>query len=261
MKRIRNFVAAAAMLVVGSAVFALDGTEIMQKVYERKKPVFTKAAVVMTLTSKDGSVETRQVGEYGRDKDGVSDVVMIFLSPAAVKDTRFLQKENKGSDDDKWIYLPALRATRRVASSEGDKSFVGTDFTYDDMSTREVTKDSHELVREEKKNGFDCYVVKSTPVDKGDQYLYRISWVDKATSIPVYIEMYDKTGKLIKTNEIKSLQPKAGADNYMYNVPMESYMLNVQSGHSTTLKIMNIELDKPLADGYFTPNFLNTGRL
>ncbi len=261
MKLTKKIAAFAISLTLGASLFAIDGTEVMQKVYDRKKPNFTKAAVSMVLTSKDGSVENRQVGEYGRCKDNLTDMVMIFLNPASVKDTRFLQKENPGRDDDKWIYLPALRATRRVASSEGDKSFVGTDFTYDDMSTRDVSKDTHELVREEQKNGFDCYVVKSTPVDTGDQYLYRISWVDKATWIPVYIEMYDKTGKLEKTNEIKTITQKTGDGNYTYNIPTESYMMNVQSGHSTTLKIVNIEVDKPLADGYFTPNFLNTGRL
>jgi|WetSurMetagenome_2_1015567.scaffolds.fasta_scaffold34329_2 outer membrane lipoprotein-sorting protein len=261
MKLVKTITAAAVALMVGSSLFALDGTEVMQKVYDRKKPNFTKAAVIMQLNSKDGSTETRNVGEYGRCKNNLSDAVMIFLSPASVKDTRFLQKENKGRDDDKWIYLPALRTTRRVASSEGDKSFVGTDFTYDDMSTRDVSKDTHEMVREEKKGNFDCYVVKSTPVDKNDQYSYRMSWVDKTTWIPIYIEMYDKTGKLEKTNEIKTIQQKTGDGNYTYNIPTESYMRNVQTGHSTNLKIVNIEVDKPLADGYFTPNFLNTGRL
>jgi hypothetical protein len=261
MKFVKTITAAAVALMMGASVFALDGTGIMQKVYDRKKPNFTKAAVLMDLIDKDGTAENRKVGEYGRCRNNLTDAVMIFFSPASVKDTRFLQKENKGRDDDKWIYLPALRTTRRVASSEGDKSFVGTDFTYDDMENREVEKDTHELLREEQKNGYDCYVVKSTPVDKNDQYLYRISWVDKKTWIPVYIEMYDKTGKLEKTNEIKQILQKTGDNNYTYDIPTESYMKNVQTGHSTNLKIINIEVDKPLAEGYFTPNFLNTGRL
>ena len=247
-------------LALCSYAAAADATDIMRQVYDRKKPNFTKAALQMTLTDKNGTKETRNVGEYGRCRDNLTDMVMIFFSPAAVKDTRFLQKENKNADDDKWIYLPALRSTRRVASSEGDKSFVGTDFTYDDMSTREVEEDTHELLKEsETKNGFDCYVVKSVPLDKNNQYLYRISWVDKKTMIPVYIEMYDKKEKLQKINTIKSIEERTG--NKTYNIPMEMQMDNVQTGHSTTLKILNIEVDKPLAEGYFSPNFLNTGRL
>lgn len=260
MKLTQKLIAAGAALVMGTFAFAVDATGVMQQVYDRQKPDFTKAAVQMTLTDKNGTSEVRNVGEYGRSKNNLTDAVMIFFSPASVKDTRFLQKENKGADDDKWIYLPALRSTRRVASSEGDKSFVGTDFTYDDMSTREVSEDTHEMVKEsETKGSFDCFVIKSTPVDKNDQYLYRISWVDKKSLIPVYIEMYDKKGNLEKVNEIKSIVQKTG--NKTYDIPMESYMKNVQTGHSTTLKILNIDVDKPLADGYFSPNFLNTGRL
>jgi len=262
MKMVKTIAAAAAALMMGTSLFAIDGKEVMQKVYDREKPAFTKAAVVMTLTDKNGSKETRNVGEYGRCHDNLTDAVMIFFTPASVKDTRFLQKEKKNADDDKWIYLPALRTTRRVASSEGDKAFVGTDFTYDDMSTREVDEDTHEMVKEsETKNGFDCYVVKSTPVDKTDQYSYRISWVDKKSMIPVYIEMYDHQGKLEKTNEVKTIEKKSGASGKSYDIPMENFMQNVQTNHSTSIKIVNITVDAPLAEGYFSPNFLNTGRL
>ena len=222
MKGAKVLTAAAVALVVGASAFAIDGTEIMQKVFDRQKPDFTKASVQLTLSENGKVVETRNVGEYGRCKDNLSDVVMIFLSPASVKDTRFLQKENDGKDDDKWIYLPALRSTRRVASSDGDKAFVGTDFTYDDMSTREVDDDTHELLRESEDKGSykNLYVVKSTPKDpKSSQYQYRISWVTKDSFIPTYIELYDKKGKLFKINEIKSIKQLAGTAGRVYNIP------------------------------------------
>ena len=264
MKLLKTLTALAVTLALGTSVFAIDGTEIMQKVYDRQKPDFTQASVILNLVDKSGKVtESRQVGEYGRCKNNLSDIVMIFFSPAAVKDTRFLQKENEGDkDDDKWIYLPSLRSTRRVASSEGDKPFVGTDFTYDDMSSREVSDDTHELLKEseDKGNFKDLYVVKSTPKDpKSSQYQYRISWVTKDSWIPTYVELYDKKGKLLKVNEIKTITPKTG--NKTYNIPSENVMTNVQTGHSTQLIMKNINVDKPLPDGYFTSNFLNTGRL
>ena len=264
MKLLKTLTAAAVALAIGTSAFAIDGTEVMQKAFDRQKPDFSKASVQLTLVDKNGSKEVRNVGEYGRCKDNLSDVIMIFISPASVKDTRFLQKENKDKDDDKWIFLPALRSTRRVASSEGDKAFVGTEFSYDDMSSREVGDDTHELLKEseDKGNFKDLYVVKSTPKDaKSSQYAYRISWVTKDAYIPTYIEMYDKKGKLLKVNEIKSIQKMPGTKDRIYNVPMENVMTNVQTGRSTILKMIKIELDKPLPDGYFTPNFLNTGRL
>ncbi len=255
--------AVAATFVVGASAFAIDGTEIMTKVFDRQKPDFSKASVQVTL-AKNGKVEeTRNVGEYGRCKNGLSDVVMVFLSPAAVKDTRFLQKENDGKDDDKWIYLPTLKSTRRVAASDGTKAFVGTDFSYDDMSTREVSDDTHELLKEseDKGNFKDLYVVKSTPKDpKSSQYSYRISYITKDAWIPTYIEMYDKKGKLLKVNEIKSIKKMPGTNDRVYNVPMENVMTNVQNGHSTIMKMVNIVVDKPIPDHNFTTDFLTTGR-
>ncbi len=263
--KLTKTVALAAAFVLGSSAFAIDGTEVMQKAYDRTKPDFTKAAVQVVL-AKNGKVEeTRNVGEYGRCKNNLSDVVMMFHSPASVKGTNFLQKENDGKDDDKWIYLPSLGGdARRVSSSEGSKSFVGTDFTYDDMSTREVADDTHELLKEseDKGNFKDLYVVKSTPKDpKSSQYQYRISWVTKDNFIPVYIEMYDKKGKLVKVNEIKSLKQMPGTNGRVYNIPMENVMTNVQTGHSTAMKMVNIQVDVPIDERTFTANFLKTGRL
>ncbi|MBP5284424.1 MAG: outer membrane lipoprotein-sorting protein [Treponema sp.] len=259
----KKLTAAALALFMSAGAFAIDGTEIMTKVYDRQKPDFSKAAVQVTL-SKNGKVEeTRNVGEYGRCKNGLSDVVMVFLSPASVKDTRFLQKENNGKDDDKWIYLPSLKSTRRVAASDGTKAFVGTDFSYDDMSTREVGDDTHELLKEseDKGNFKDLYVVKSTPKDpKSSQYSYRISYITKDAWIPTYIEMYDKKGKLLKVNEIKAIKKMPGNKNRVYTVPMENVMTNVQSGHMTTMKMVNIEVDKPVPDRNFTTDFLSTGK-
>ena len=263
MKLTKKLTAVAVALLMGASAFAIDGTEVMTKVYDRQKPDFSKAAVQVVLAKNGKIEETRQVGEYGRCKNGLSDVVMIFLSPASVKDTRFLAKENEGKDDDKWIYLPSLKSTRRVAASDGSKAFVGTDFSYDDMSTRKVEEDTHELLKEseDKGNFKDLYVVKSTPKDqKSSQYSYRISWVTKDAWIPTYIEMYDKKGKLLKVNEIKSLKKMPGSNGRTYNVPMENVMTNVQTGHTTSMKMVNITLDQPLPDRNFTTDFLNTGK-
>ncbi len=263
MKMTKKISTLALAIVMGACAYAIDGTQIMTKVYDRQKPDFTKAAVQLTL-SKNGKVEeTRNVGEYGRCKNNLSDIVMIFLSPASVKDTRFLAKENNGKDDDKWIYLPSLKSTRRVAASDGSKAFVGTDFSYDDMSSREVADDTHELLKEseDKGNFKDLYVVKSTPKDpKSSQYSYRISYVTKDAWIPIYIEMYDKKGKLLKVNEIKSIKKMPGTNNRVYNVPMENVMTNVQTGHATILKMVNITVDQTLPERYFTTDFLNTGK-
>jgi outer membrane lipoprotein-sorting protein len=238
--------------------FAIDGREVMQNVYDLKKPKFSHSAVKMDLIDKGGAVESRQIEEWGKDEDGLTSMVMSFYTPASVKDTRFLQVENRDKDDDKWIYLPALRSTRRIASSDGEKSFMGTDATYDDMSTREVDQDNHELVAEKTVGAYECYVVKSVAKDAADsQYAYRLSYVDKKTWVPVQVEMFDKKGgDLLKVLKVEKLENVGG-----YWITMDTSMKNVKTGHSTRITIMKIEVDKALSPKLFTPAFLNTGRL
>jgi hypothetical protein len=263
MKMTKKIASFAIAIMMGASAFAIDGTEIMQKVYDRQKPDFTQAAVQLTLTKGGKVEETRNVGEYGRCKNNLTDITMVFMSPATVKGTRFLVKENEGKDDDKWIYLPSLKTTRRIAASDGEKPFVGTDFSYDDMSSRKVEEDTHKLLKnsEDKGNFKDLYVVESIPKDpKSSQYSKRISWVTKDSWIPTYIELYDKKGSLLKVNEIKSIQKMPGSNGRSYNIPTENIMTNVQKDHATIMKLGGIKVDQPLADRYFTTDFLNTGK-
>ncbi|MBP3365553.1 MAG: outer membrane lipoprotein-sorting protein [Treponema sp.] len=248
---------AAALIAAASLAFAdAKGDEIMQRTHDVKKPDYTRSQVVMTLTDKKGTKEERKVLEYGRNKNDITSAVLVFLSPANIKDTRFLQIENKGAPDDKWIYLPSLKKTRRVNSSEGSKSFMGTDATYDDLSTREMEEDTHEFIREETKNGFSCDVVKNTPIDpKSSQYKYRMVWVDKATDYPVYTELFDKNGDLIKTITVSRIDNIDGFD-----IPMDNEMVNVQTKHSTSIKIIKVDVKTEIPDRVFTQDFLDTGK-
>ncbi len=262
-----NFLKAAVFtssMLLASSVFAIDAKIVVQQAHDVSKPSFTIARVQMDLIGKNGSVEeSRIITEYGKDENDLSSVVIIFNTPASVKDTRFLQIENKDKDDDKFIYLPTLKSTRRVAASEGSKAFMGTDASYDDMSTREVDEDVHEMISEkEEKNGFTCWVVKSTPKDeKSSQYSYRKNWIDQATNYPIYTEMYDKKGKLLKTLTLEKLEKKTGETGKTYDIPMQEYMKNVQTGHSTRLIIQQLKLDSPVPASVFTQNFLNTGKV
>lgn len=258
---------AAAGLLLGAAAFAIDGRTVIQQALDVPDPAFSQSQVVMELIEKNGQTDMRQVMQYGRSKDDLKAIVMDFVGPGSskVKGTRFLlQEKGNGQDDEKFIYLPELKSTRRVSTADGSKSFVGTDASYDDLSTRDIDKDNHELVSEsENKNGYDCYVVKSTAKKASDsQYGWKTQWIDKKTLVPVYAEMYDKKGKLEKTLTVEKLEPVSNDEKTAtYNTPMVTMLENVQTGHKTKLTILKIAVDKPLPAGVFTQNFLNTGKV
>jgi outer membrane lipoprotein-sorting protein len=234
----------------------------MQKVADFKEPKYSQSMVVMTLKDKAGTAETRQVIEYGKTDGAKTYVVMDFKGPASVKDTRFLQVTNDNGPDDKWIYLPSLKSVRRVNSSEGSKSFLGTDATYDDLSTRDVEEDEHTYLKDETKNGYDCYNIKEVPKDpKSSQYAWRLTWIDKKTMYPIYTEMYDKNDALVKTLTVEKIEKHGD-----YDIPMTNTLVNVKTGHKTVMDIRKVLVDNEIGGGkglpasIFTQNFLNTGK-
>ena len=272
-KSFKKSILALAVAMVSTVAFAQDARSIVDAALNIKKPAYNHSIIEMDLINKAGNIEEhRIIDELGRhnEKTDTSDVVMNFKvsNNKSNQGIKFLQMENKGKDDDKWIYMPSLKTTRRVNSSEGSKSFTGTDASYDDMSTRELDDDTHELLAEENKNGYDCWKIKSTPtaatVAKA-QYQYRIQWIDKKTNVPVYAEMYDKQdGSLLKVLTVDSLENIQG-----YTITTSTTLKNVKSGHSTRIAAQknpkspngyNIILDKPIPDNVFTQNYLNTAK-
>lgn len=255
MKR-KTAVAAALLLSICVMGFAMTGEEVVEHYDAIPIPVSTHMALKMDLIEADGSTSTRMMEEWGIEDGDLVSTIIVFRTPASVKNTRFLQVENEGRGDDKWIYLPALKRVRRIASSEGSASFMGSDASYDDMETRDIDRDTHELLREERTGSWDCYVVKAVAKDPEDsQYSYRVTWFDKATYTPVRMEMFDGQQQLLKVLTVKEL-----TENNGYWTPMLTEYKNVQTGHATQLKVLQIEYDKPISKKRFTTQYLKTGR-
>ncbi len=211
----------------------------------------------MVIAAKDGSQTERLVDQYSSDEDGRSKTVVVFQKPQSVAGTRFLTLSNEGRGDDRWIYLPALGKVRRIAASEGSSSFMGTDLSYDDVSSadRSVGDDSHKLLREEKLEGKEAWVVESTPKDSGYQYSRMISWIEKSTRIALKIELYDRKGELVKILEILKYEDKQGR-----LTPTETRMSTVKAKTSTTIYVEILKYDDPIPASVFTTKFLETGR-
>ncbi|MBQ0040238.1 MAG: outer membrane lipoprotein-sorting protein [Treponema sp.] len=264
----------ATVMAMGVAAAFADtkGVEIMTKVHDVKKPDFSVAKAEMNLIAKNGSVdENRVFWEYGanmKKADGNKDItkmVMNFIAPAGYAGTRFLQIEN-GPEDGKFVRLKTDANPRRVNSSEDSKSFLGTDASYGDLKTREVEDDNHTYLRDENHHGFDCHVIESVAKDpSSSQYSKKVVWIDKVTMYPVYTELYDKNGKLEKQLTVKTIKNVDG-----YDIPMDNEYKNVQTGHSTQLKISAVVVDKQALalmqkmsinpKTVFTQNFLKNGK-
>ncbi|NCC90606.1 MAG: outer membrane lipoprotein-sorting protein, partial [Spirochaetia bacterium] len=126
----------------------LDGTQVMWEVYNRDSGDTMSANLIMTITNARGSVRERSIAQYRQDLDGVESKLMFFLSPSDVRNTSFLSfSYEDGRNDDQYIYLPALKRVKRIASDSKNDSFMGSDFTYDDMGSRHPDLDRHTVLR------------------------------------------------------------------------------------------------------------------
>ena len=245
------------LVVVTAPAWSITGREIAENVEDRPSGDTTHALVNMRLTDRNGNQSTRTIEQYGRETgEGLVRNVIIFHEPASVAGTRFLTIENDGRDDDQWIYLPALQRVRRIAASEGDSSFMGTDFTYDDLQSRDLDEFSYELLREEELDGRPTYVVETVANDPDDSaYSRTVQWIDRERWLPIKSEFYDMDNELLKVNMVSRVEQVQG-----YWTPINTTMENVQTGHKTELAVRRFVYDENLPDGLFTTNFLETGR-
>ena len=128
------------------------------------------------LINKKGQERLRDTKRMWKDYDGKDGFkekdIIIFKSPQDLKGTGFLNWSYTDitKDDDQWLYLPGFRKVRRIPASDKEDSFVGTDFTFDDMGEREVEEDTHKLITMEVFEYRNCFVVESIPKEMG--YIY-----------------------------------------------------------------------------------------
>jgi len=256
MKKISLIIAS---IIAAATVSAqtLTGKEIAEKVHDRPDGDTRYCEMSLTLINKNGSKRVRELKSYAKDYGKDRKSIMFFLYPGDVKGTGFLtwDYDQLNKDDDKWLYLPAMKKTRRISGSSSKTDyFMGTDFTYDDMGKRNVDEDTHTLLREEEVDGHKCWVLQSVPNTSGEIYTKRISWIRQDCLMPVRVEYYDKLNKLHRlliADDVKQI------DGFWTICHMN--MKNVQTNHETDLMFKNYKYDQPVNDNMFTVNQLEKG--
>src|SRR3989337_1821373 len=163
---------------------ALSGEEAMKKsqaafLYAGKD---FKARVVMKLINKDGQERLRELTMLRKNiagPGGEQKYFMVFFQPADVRAMAFMIHKYPAKDDDRWLFVPAINMVKRIAAQDKRSSFVGSDFTYEDVSGRDIEDDTHAVEREDRIGNRDCIVVKSTPKRTDTDFGYKLTWVDK----------------------------------------------------------------------------------
>jgi outer membrane lipoprotein-sorting protein len=242
-------------IIAATPAWTLTGAEIIQRVRDRGGTPTTQARIKMVIQEKDGTPAERLLDQYSLNPTGSRKSIIIFQKPASVQRTRFLTIENKGRDDDRWIYLPALGRVRRIAGTEGSSSFMGSHFSYDDLSSRDVERDEHTVLREETLGDAECYVIETKPGKAGDwQYARAVSWIGKETFVLMKAEMYNDNDRLIKRLTASNIEKVDGVWT-----ARALRMEDLLKDGFTTLEFTIVQHGKPIPAGVFTTKFLETG--
>lgn len=240
--------------------FALSADEIVQ----RSQEAFFYAGpdmgakVQMNLIAQGGARRSRVLTMLKKNDPGSHNqkYFMYFHEPGDVRGTAFLVWKYPEKDDDRWIFVPAVNMVRRIVARDSRSSFVGSDFTYEDVSGRDLAADSHSLLREEKLGGADCFVIESVPKGAAG-FAKKISWIDKKTYIPLKEEYYDAQGDVARIFTADRIED-VGSGGKSYPTVMKRTMKNVKSGHTTEVSFSNVAYGVGLGDDVFTEKSLQT---
>lgn len=247
-----------ACVISTSAVFAQSAYEIMKKNQDLYKGDTAVYQMKMTLAAKGGKSRIREVAYYFKDYGATDKTVMVFLTPKDVEGVGYLMwgYDEEGKDDDTWLYMPKSGKERRISGSDKDNYFMGTDFTYDDIGDRDLSKDDFNILGEENIEGFDCWKIECIPHDKTERSSRRIYWIRKDCYVCQKGELYNRQNKLERVLTISGITQIDGIWT-----SKKMFMENLASGHSTLLEMNDITYNKPLSDSMFTVAELKKGRI
>ena len=215
------------------------------------------ATLQMILRNKQGEQSRREIRSRILEMKADGDKsLIVFDQPRDVSGTALLTFTHKQADDDRWLYLPALKRVKRIASNNKSGPFMGSEFAYEDLGSQEPEKYSWKWLRDEALDGKPMFVVERAPKDPDSGYTRQVVWMDQAEYRPFKIEYYDRKQSLLKVLVLADYQQYLGK----YWRPGKLDMLNQQTGKSTTLTFKDYKFRSGLKERDFDQATLQNAR-
>jgi len=236
-----------------SNLLAISNLEVAQKSEDVMSGFKDSISTMkMTLVNAAGQEKTRTMRMKVLEGESEDKSLMEFLTPADVKGTKFLSYEHIDKDDDQWLYLPALKRVKRIASKNKSGAFMGSEFSYEDLSAFNVKKYIYEgEAKEGTFEGKAVYIGSSKPVSKYSGYKKLISYVNQKTFLVLKMEYYDRKNELLKTSIFGEY--KKFGDVYRIG---KITMSNVQNDKTTVLVWSQEKINNGLKSKDFHKRYL-----
>ena len=237
-----------------------DGREIIQKSRDASKLEGMEAISTLRIYDAKGRERVRQTSMASKlfENGATEKRIIRFLSPAEVKGTGMLIYDYDERNDDMWIYMPALRKTRRIISNEKSKSFMGSEFSNADMSAPSLEDFNYTVTGSGFVQGTDCWIVEVVPMNEDvmDEVGYdrQLAWIGKQDFVFRQAEYFDEDGELFKqmtTSGVKLIDPSG--KKY---IATRMEMNNLQNGRKSVMTLDEIQYNPNVKEEYFSLGYL-----
>ena len=261
------------LLIVATVVLLLSplraGAETAREILDRAHALDTTTRhwtdrsqhLTLVIVAAGGDERRRELTvRTKRYPDDETKALSSFLAPSEVKGTAFLQWSHKNAPDEQWLYLPDLRRTRRITSDLSNESFMGTDFSYQDLGILSEAPSWTEadapstLVGEETVDERPCYVIALRPKQEDIAYSRIQVWLDKESLVPRRMDFFDKDDAAIKSLRFEGIE-NIGAFPYARVLEMSQ----LKTGSKTRIESSDVKFDSGLSDDLFTQRYLERG--
>ncbi len=238
--------------IIFTPIFGLTGLDVMTKVQQESQKKSTRIAIVdMKIYDQEGRERKRYFNYWTKFSKQGENSLIKFFRPKNVKGTSLLTRSKKGQDSkSQWIYLPAFKSVKQLSSSDKNKSFMGSDFTYSDIAGRKLNQDSHKLIKETEM----YYFIESQPKDLEIAVYSKIRYViSRKLNVVIKAIFYDLEGQKLKTLENSQVSKISDV-----NVVMGSVMENHQTLGKTLLNVQSMKVGEKINDDLLSIKGLKT---
>jgi hypothetical protein len=239
----RTFAVVAMAAVLGLAprpAAAITGAEVMLRALQaRNQGDDAVSTYRVDLETPGVGTVTRMVSTYRKTCDGSARQLLVLRAPASVAGTAFLSWVHADRPPDMWMFLPELGRPRQVNAATRGESFLGSDFTYEDLGAPAIDERDHAILDEPEIDGEAAYRVESRPRVR-EPYGRILTWVSKATFLPLRVEYFDRDDRLLKVGRFRDVEAVNGIPT-----PFTLEMRNVVTGHRTAVRLLEAGFDRP----------------
>jgi outer membrane lipoprotein-sorting protein len=254
-----TIITAAAIMLVSMPALAGNSTPDPESLMK-------EAHMAMFYASDDGISEVEMKIVNSKGKERVREFTMLrldveeggrqmyytyFRKPHDVSRLTFMVHKLPDENDSRWLYVPSVDLIKRISSDDKASSFVGSDFTYEDVSGRHWSEDTHTFVREDELGGRGVYVIESIPREKYKGFTRKVSMIDKENHLVLREEYYTKGDKPERVFTAEKVEMIDG-------IPTSTFrkMENLKKNQYTTVEFSGIRYGIGIDESMFTERYL-----